>query len=1236
MSKPKQKEKPNQRKMAFRQEATDALLQLENDSQVTFEKAMEVAKLDCRQCKLHDISHNAKHQNCRDNPFCINRLGLEKFEKLINLEVQNREDARINQKRRDLNDQPSGLVNNGNFCYVNSFLQVWFSVIEFRQIIYDFRPSRDYIAPELPRMNVERVMMALQDLFFTMQTTPFMDTDKNDTLIRELRLNQEQQDAQEFALMLFDALDRNLQLHPNGNPIRERIKNLYMGSTCSRIFCECGMSSERLEVSTSLQLNIDGHATLLDALSANFGVEKLDDYKCSECGQKGRVSRMSDYAELPPVVIIQLNRYKYTSKGRQKLKTTLAYPREISARIFKQSSTDVYELFAVTIHEGNNAECGHYYDLIKSPLNQKWYRYNDATVEALQKPPGTEKPTTEINAKAKRAKNEKVLTDQKSLLWITPKLPPEEIIQESKRKIEEMFEGQTKSKIEKSEKRLYDLQRRVEKLKNNFSKLETHEGKFQHPNEIAFLPTSLISNILEGEFEIAKGNKNTGKKSTNPPENLEKSQEENEETQAENTEIPIENPENIPPPVENLDILAIAMTSSELLPNLPENEERRKTRAQNGITKSVYGHSGSSKSPRKEKLIKLPISSQVSNLLDSHEMPICGHGKMSIESILFGDVKAVSRAPAISLLREYDYRAKMVFDDGRREYPQPEKEKEVFVFTAEDICMDCVLEMRIEGIFNDRLEDDDRLARKILKEEKLRCSVKCPLPKPDDYFYVAKVALMNFKKMANNERQFKLNRVLTKGGTLFFDSVQSQKQDPGFADVCTNLKRLRWKTSSFSSSNRKSEGIPPEKMAKLDSSFLEPEDLGSLEMESTSSNSNLISNLNLVPNVVQMAVAEDQTRPSSRSTPASNMVSQPVEFNGELRCAHGGINYNQFRHAVSPEEWQRLIHYFDDNFEVHCNDQVCDLCQQQEEDAQNGSLNMRILVREMRKRLTDTLKNIDLREENPEISEVSLEFGICSVFLDKLRKLTQRNATSPPHICQNCLLCPEHSRPFKGFQSLMPEKKDAYIVGLTAEEWHTITQEIQKLEEVEGKTNSDTPHVILITSSRNSEGSLEEDREERSVVDLCHVCYEQNIRRIEEMKYQFENELVYVKLVQPNDDCAETTKNRGAAKSTRRRKDIIGVKLSSSSRLLDLKIALYDKCYQSPTDQLLYRAVGGELLDATCHEKTLYELKLLPNNNDNPLILMANTNAAIHSTLPEDTNSDRAPERGFVDTALAH
>ena len=45
-----------------------------------------------------------------------------------------------------------------------------------------------------------------------------------------------------------------------------------------------------------------------------------------------------------------------------------------------------YELIAMIIHFGNSGIDGHFYTYCKSPVDRKWYWYNDATVKYVSNP----------------------------------------------------------------------------------------------------------------------------------------------------------------------------------------------------------------------------------------------------------------------------------------------------------------------------------------------------------------------------------------------------------------------------------------------------------------------------------------------------------------------------------------------------------------------------------------------------------------------------------------------------------------------------------------------------------------------------------------------------------------------------------------------------------------------------------------------------------------------------------
>ncbi|KJH44938.1 ubiquitinyl hydrolase 1 [Dictyocaulus viviparus] len=751
----------NKRKTLFRDEAMEAAAALPSDD-ITFEQAWIIHKLDCLGCLLHDIHNpNARQMfermgflpslydafymvkviqnsefnshlhyqkkingfrkcnigfvrirstNCRDNPYCIKRLGLEKFERLIKAEKLNTAKVEESQKRRDILEVPCGLTNSGNFCYVNSFLQVWYNDPIFRQIIFDWRPSSDYVRPPPPAMDVEAVMNSLQHLFYTMQTTPFEDTDENRHFTAALRLGNEQQDAQEFSLVLFDALDRNLAKHPHGEEIRRRIRERYLGFSTQRIWCTCGKESSRSLPFTALQLNIDGYKTLNEVLDAYFGEELLEDYLCDECNRRGFVKRQTVPEKLPPVVMLQLNRYVFDANGRnRKLKTPIVYPRELSARSFhlnvsKYDDFD-YELFAVMIHEGDNTYCGHYYDLVRHPFTGVWYKYNDEHVEPLARPPGVERsksaptgrPTPDMRACYGLAYRRKELKMPDIVM------PPEEITETWTVVTENKFDGQKRETMARSEKRLSDLTLRYTQLSGLFEALETHADKYKTPRDIAFLPTKLLSDILEKEYT------------------------------------------SITPLGDNNENKQADVSHEELLGELSQSSAKRPLRVSRSKT----------------------IRHKVAQQLSSQEIPICHHGRVFVDSVLFGDVKAVSRSTAESLLFQYSIVTKVKYENDSSEDIHPLLTGGwIYYPTCRcDICVDCVKELRREGQFRDSLESHIKLATRILKD-KTRCSLS-RTPKPEGYLYISKKCLANFKKLALREMEHQ-HRLQSTGAVLQF------------------------------------------------------------------------------------------------------------------------------------------------------------------------------------------------------------------------------------------------------------------------------------------------------------------------------------------------------------------------------------------------------------------------------------------------------------------------------------
>ncbi|TKR59711.1 hypothetical protein L596_029345 [Steinernema carpocapsae] len=147
---------------------------------------------------------------------------------------------------------------------------------------------------------------------------------------------------------------------------------------------------QRNHHSKSLSLPITGFKSLTQACEKYFRPELLTDYRCDMCGQLGTTTKVCEAVELPPTLMISLNRYQFNNQGQNKKVTSpLQFPKTLETRKFAPNLSGghwQYELSAVMIHEGPNTDSGHYYDVIKDPVTGHWYTYNDKDVKEAKCP----------------------------------------------------------------------------------------------------------------------------------------------------------------------------------------------------------------------------------------------------------------------------------------------------------------------------------------------------------------------------------------------------------------------------------------------------------------------------------------------------------------------------------------------------------------------------------------------------------------------------------------------------------------------------------------------------------------------------------------------------------------------------------------------------------------------------------------------------------------------------------
>ncbi|XP_058138456.1 ubl carboxyl-terminal hydrolase 18 isoform X2 [Dasypus novemcinctus] len=178
----------------------------------------------------------------------------------------------------------------------------------------------------------------------------------------------------------------------------ERMQALYtiqMKETLTCLGCttESSRNSSMLTLPLSLfDLDLKPLKTLEDALCCFFQPRELSDKSkcfCETCGKKTHRKQVLQVTHLPQTLTIHLMRFSIRNSQTEKICHSLCFPQSLDfSRVLlaKQDLSDAeeqpgghYELFAVIAHLGM-ADFGHYCAYIRSPVDDKWFCFNDSSV----------------------------------------------------------------------------------------------------------------------------------------------------------------------------------------------------------------------------------------------------------------------------------------------------------------------------------------------------------------------------------------------------------------------------------------------------------------------------------------------------------------------------------------------------------------------------------------------------------------------------------------------------------------------------------------------------------------------------------------------------------------------------------------------------------------------------------------------------------------------------------------
>jgi ubiquitin C-terminal hydrolase len=169
------------------------------------------------------------------------------------------------------------------------------------------------------------------------------------------------------------------------------ISDIFLGIYQNNIICSnCSYCSISFEQFYSLQLAIDDATKTFtdfkEILDYNFSPNQIE-YKCDLCKQSTQSIKKISLYKLPQRLIIQLKRFKHHNHRTSKLGHFIQYPLQnlnFSAYMsaYSVNKNEPYDLYSVINHMGTPGG-GHYTNYSKNFIGEKWFEFNDSSVNQI-------------------------------------------------------------------------------------------------------------------------------------------------------------------------------------------------------------------------------------------------------------------------------------------------------------------------------------------------------------------------------------------------------------------------------------------------------------------------------------------------------------------------------------------------------------------------------------------------------------------------------------------------------------------------------------------------------------------------------------------------------------------------------------------------------------------------------------------------------------------------------------
>jgi ubiquitin C-terminal hydrolase len=314
----------------------------------------------------------------------------------------------------------AGLLNRGNKCYQNAFLQALRVSDDYRALLLDRTKASLSDTAQSASTTASNVTAGLGLVLSRLDTSPHVVVDPF-PLIRALPAQfsgTSQEDAAEFGRFLIDQVHEHFRrtmpsvgssssasVAEAANPVERALQLVdpsFGGVFQSVIKCQtCQFKSISHDPFTELSLSFESNIAttvpqLLQRFLADENLTGADAFLCLQCQTKQPATRYTRLIHSPAHLIVCLKQFEFNMQTmtRSKLSVPVAFDQVLDVPIISTDgipSSARYSLYAEVIHSGTSALHGHYYSFGRhSNANiAPWFLFNDSSVtstsfEAIQ------------------------------------------------------------------------------------------------------------------------------------------------------------------------------------------------------------------------------------------------------------------------------------------------------------------------------------------------------------------------------------------------------------------------------------------------------------------------------------------------------------------------------------------------------------------------------------------------------------------------------------------------------------------------------------------------------------------------------------------------------------------------------------------------------------------------------------------------------------------------------------